>query len=101
CLSSTNLSWEHRIRAHLLEDYDRKVRPIFRGKNQVNVQFALKISRLVNVDTQEQLLVLDTWVIQRWKNEFLMWNASKYGDTDSVNFAPEEIWVPDIALYNK
>lgn len=49
CLCSTNLSWEHRIRAHLLEDYDRKVRPIFRGKNQVIVQFALKISRLVNV----------------------------------------------------
>lgn len=38
---------------------------------------------------------------QQWKNEFLMWNARKYGDTDSVNFAPEEIWVPDIALYNK
>ena len=49
CLCSTNLSWEHRIRADLLEDYDRKVRPILRGKNQVIVHFALKISRLVNV----------------------------------------------------
>ncbi|XP_068676875.1 neuronal acetylcholine receptor subunit alpha-7-like [Montipora foliosa] len=100
CLCSTNSSWEHRIRAHLLEDYDRKVRPVLRGKKQVVVNFALKISRLVHVDNQEQVLVLDTWVIQQWNNEFLQWNASEYGDTARVHFSPKEIWVPDIALYN-
>lgn len=100
CLCSTNSSWEHRIRAHLLEDYDRKVRPVLSGKKQVVVNFALKISKLVHVDNQEQVLVLDTWVIQQWNNEFLQWNASEYGDTTRVHFAPKEIWVPDIALYN-
>ena len=38
---------------------------------------------------------------QDWTNEFLTWNASDYGDVERVHFAPEEIWVPDIALLNK
>ena len=39
--------------------------------------------------------------LQEWRNEFLTWNASEYGDLERVHFAPDEIWVPDIALFNK
>ncbi|XP_022803048.1 neuronal acetylcholine receptor subunit alpha-7-like [Stylophora pistillata] len=99
-LGTTNSSWEHHIREDLLENYDRKVRPVLRGKRVVEVSFALRVSRLVKVDNKEQLVVLDTWVIQEWKNEFLTWNSSDYGDVDRVHFAPDEIWVPDIALFN-
>ncbi|KAL9951243.1 hypothetical protein ACROYT_G043869 [Oculina patagonica] len=97
---STNPSWEHHIRADLLDNYDRKVRPVLKGKREVEVLFALRISRLVKVDNQEQVVVLDTWVIQEWRNDFLMWNASEYGDVERIHFAPDEIWVPDIALFN-
>ncbi|KAL9967041.1 hypothetical protein ACROYT_G025198 [Oculina patagonica] len=100
CSGSTNSSWEHHIRADLLEDYDRKVRPVRQGKRAGEVLFALRVSRLVKVDNQEQIIVLDTWVIQEWVNEFLTWNASDYGDVDRIHFAPDEIWVPDIALFN-
>lgn len=99
-LCGTNTSFEHHIREDLLENYDRKVRPVLRGKKHVVVQFALRVSRLVKVDSQEQLVVLDTWVTQDWKNEFLTWNISDYGDVDRVHFGPDEIWVPDIALFN-
>lgn len=99
-IGSTNSSWEHLIRQDLLDNYDRKVRPVLRGKKSVKVQFALRIGRLVKVDNQEQLVILDTWVIQRWDNEFLTWNISDYGDVDRVHFEPREIWVPDIALFN-
>lgn len=77
-----------------------------------NLQNTIAKTTAFNCDTQDRygfkwgwprrdLSSLFIFFSQRWKNEFLMWNASKYGDTDSVNFAPEEIWVPDIALYNK
>jgi len=99
-LCSTNSSWEHHIRADLLDNYDRKVRPVRRGKRVVEVQFALRVGRLVKVDNQEQVVVMDTWVIQQWQNEFLQWNASDYDDVDRIHFAPDEIWVPDIALFN-
>lgn len=41
------------------------------------------------------------YLLQSWRNEFLTWNSSKYGDLQRVHFSPEEIWVPDTALFNK
>ena len=41
------------------------------------------------------------FIFQAWDNEFLTWNISDYGGLDRIHFAPDEIWVPDIALFNK
>ncbi|XP_078353787.1 neuronal acetylcholine receptor subunit alpha-5-like [Oculina patagonica] len=60
----------------------------------------MKISRLVKVDTKEQTVTLDTWVVQAWRNEFLVWEPKDFGGVSRVQFAQNEIWVPDISLYN-
>ena len=39
--------------------------------------------------------------LQQWKNDFLTWNASDYDNIQYIHFSPDEIWVPDIALFNK
>lgn len=98
-LGSSNASLEHQIRSALLDNYDMNVRPVI-GKKAVEVAFGMKISRLVKVDTKEQIVILDTWVIQMWKNEFLVWDSKAFGDIERVQFLPSEIWVPDISLYN-
>ena len=41
------------------------------------------------------------FISQAWDNEFLTWNINDYGGLDRIHFAPDEIWVPDIALCNK
>ena len=51
-LCSTNSSWEHHIRADLLNNYDRKVRPVREGRREVTVQFSLRVGRLVKVVRQ-------------------------------------------------
>lgn len=51
-LCSTNSSWEHHIRADLLNNYDRKVRPVREGRKEVTVQFSLRVGRLVKVVCQ-------------------------------------------------
>lgn len=96
---SSNLSFEHQIREQLLTDYDKQVRPVF-GNKTVEVSFSMKISRLVKVDTKEQIIILDTWVIQTWRNEFLVWKSNDFGGVSRVQFVPDEIWVPDISLFN-
>jgi len=53
-----------------------------------------------NLECQDHVWLL-SFDSQDWTNEFLTWNASNYGGVDRVHFAPEEIWVPDIALFNK
>ena len=49
---ASNQSFEHRIRAHLLENYDKTVRPVL-GNKSVEVSFAMRISRLVRVVSGE------------------------------------------------
>ncbi|KAJ7372924.1 hypothetical protein OS493_015379 [Desmophyllum pertusum] len=96
---SSNVSFEHQIREVLLTNYDKNVRPVI-GNKTVEVSFSMKISRLVKVDNKEQIITLDTWVIQTWKNEFLVWNSQDFGGVSRVQFVPDEIWVPDISLFN-
>ncbi|KAL9951290.1 hypothetical protein ACROYT_G043928 [Oculina patagonica] len=98
-LGGSNRSFEHQIRQQLLTDYDKNVRPVL-GNKTVEVAFGMKISRLVKVDTKEQTVILDTWVIQHWKNEFLVWEPNDFGGVSRVQFVPDEIWVPDISLFN-
>ena len=49
---ASNQSFEHQIRAHLLENYDKTVRPVL-GNKSVEVSFAMRISRLVRVVSAE------------------------------------------------
>ncbi|XP_031570460.1 neuronal acetylcholine receptor subunit beta-3-like [Actinia tenebrosa] len=95
----SNTSAEHSIRKLLLDDYDQAVLPI-RGGSPVDVEFGLKLNALQKVDSKEQLISVDTWVVMKWNNTFLYWDKSKYGGKDRVNFLPTEVWFPDIALHN-
>ena len=45
---ASNQSYEHKIRAYLLDNYDKTVRPVL-GNKSVEVSFSMKISRLVKV----------------------------------------------------
>ena len=35
-----------------------------------------------------------------WKDEFLSWNASQAADIDQLRLDIEDIWIPDIEVYN-
>ncbi|XP_028396793.1 neuronal acetylcholine receptor subunit alpha-7-like [Dendronephthya gigantea] len=36
-----------------------------------------------------------------WEDNTLRWNPSEYSGFSSINISPDEIWVPDIGLYNE
>ena len=36
----------------------------------------------------------------RWKDEFLSWNASQAGGIDQLRLDLDDIWIPDIEVYN-
>ena len=38
---------------------------------------------------------------QEWKDYKLAWNKSEYGNVQSIRIAPNDIWTPDILLYNR
>ena len=40
-------------------------------------------------------------LIQKWNDEYLSWNPNEFGGIKFINLPEEEVWTPDIVLYNK
>ncbi len=38
---------------------------------------------------------------QEWYDDKLRWDPSKYGGVDVLYIPSQQIWLPDIVLYNK
>lgn len=38
---------------------------------------------------------------QEWSDYKLKWDPSEYGGIESINVPAEQIWIPDIVLYNR
>ena len=42
----------------------------------------------------------DLFCLQRWTDEYLVWDPDEYDGITSVRLSSEKIWIPDIMLYN-
>ncbi|XP_031561148.1 neuronal acetylcholine receptor subunit alpha-9-like [Actinia tenebrosa] len=98
---ATRGTFEKELRDKLLGgDYDKTVRPVKDHNKPLNVSFGLRLSKLVELDTKNQLLVVDVWIVQSWNNPFLSWNESEHGGIHTLHIQPETMWVPDTVLYD-
>ncbi|EDO48133.1 predicted protein [Nematostella vectensis] len=88
------------LRADLLKDYDRIVGPVSHSpRSLLELTFVLKITKLNKVDTKNQVISVNAWVFQQWKDPSLQWDKAKY-NLHKTRFSPKEIWVPDVSLIN-
>lgn len=39
--------------------------------------------------------------VQEWFDHKLKWNPNEYGGIEDINLPAEQIWLPDIVLYNR
>ena len=46
-------------------------------------------------------MTVDAWIRMMWKDEHLSWNKTEYGGVNQLHFSDDELWRPDIMLYNK
>lgn len=40
-------------------------------------------------------------VSQQWYDHYLRWNQSEYPGVKNLRFTPDQVWTPDILLYNR
>ncbi|XP_026883198.1 neuronal acetylcholine receptor subunit beta-3a isoform X1 [Electrophorus electricus] len=83
----------------LFHGYQKWVRPVFHANDTITVRFGLKISQLVDVDEKNQLMTTNVWLWQEWTDCKLRWNPEDYGGITSIRVPSENIWLPDIVLY--
>ena len=91
---------ERRLISHLFDTYDRRLRPVKVNSESVNVTMNIKIFQLIAVNERQQSIEMSIWVRQSWNDPGLSWNETDFGDIKELHVNPENIWLPDIVLYN-
>lgn len=91
---------QQRLRNALLQNYDQSATPIEHHELPIHVQFGLVVIHF-DLDEHNSIMSLDAWIRLAWKDEHLVWDPNMYENIQQMHFRPEEIWLPDIVLYNK
>ncbi|XP_786682.3 neuronal acetylcholine receptor subunit alpha-3 [Strongylocentrotus purpuratus] len=86
--------------ANLTEDYNIFIRPVKNESDPVVVKFGLSISQLIAIDEKNQVMTTSVWVKHEWQDHHLMWNPEDYEGITELHIPAENIWRPDILLYN-
>ena len=80
--------------------YDKRVRPVEDFHNSIITSFSIKVNSLEFFKQPEEKIKFNVELDLYWKDEFLTWNSEMFNNVTSVNVNPENLWLPDIELYN-
>ncbi|CAG9764360.1 unnamed protein product [Ceutorhynchus assimilis] len=89
-----------RLYDDLLSNYNKLVRPVVNVSDALSVKIKLKLSQLIDVNLKNQIMTTNVWVEQSWYDYKLKWNPTDYGNVDMLHVPSDNIWRPDIVLYN-
>ncbi|KAJ8005029.1 hypothetical protein DPEC_G00142400 [Dallia pectoralis] len=84
----------------LLRDYNPMERPVANDSHPLTVRFTYTLLQVMNVDEKNQILTTNAWLQMEWYDHYLQWNQSEYPGVQSLRFTSDQIWTPDILLYN-
>lgn len=66
----------------------------------VYVKVGLQLIQLINVDEVNQIVTTNVRLKQQWRDVNLQWKPEDYGGVKQIRIPPEDIWHPDLVLYN-
>ncbi|KAM4600366.1 neuronal acetylcholine receptor subunit alpha-7-like, partial [Polymixia lowei] len=84
----------------LLRDYNPMERPVANDSQSLTVRFSFTLMQVVDVDEKNQILTTNAWLQMQWYDHYLQWNQSQYPGVKNLRFTPDQVWTPDILLYN-
>ncbi|XP_046848693.1 neuronal acetylcholine receptor subunit alpha-10-like [Xenia sp. Carnegie-2017] len=94
------------LMSHLVKTSSPSVLPVNESNKTTGRPLPLKMKigvtlyQIINVDNKNQIVTLALFMRQKWKNELLHWDESKYGGLKEINIGKNKLWVPDIYIYN-
>uniref|UniRef100_A0A158QII8 Neur_chan_LBD domain-containing protein n=1 Tax=Rodentolepis nana TaxID=102285 RepID=A0A158QII8_RODNA len=80
--------------------YNKLIRPRASGDGPTIVYLGLRPSQFIDVDEQKEVMRTLVWLEQEWQEPLLSWDPQKYENIQSIHIPAEELWRPDIVLYN-
>ncbi|XP_053717814.1 cholinergic receptor, nicotinic, alpha 11 isoform X2 [Synchiropus splendidus] len=85
---------------NLLKDYNRMERPVGNDSHPITVIFTLSLIQIMDVDEKNQVLTSNMWLRMSWYDHYLQWNQTEHPGVKNLRFTTDQIWTPDILLYN-
>ncbi|XP_030630769.1 neuronal acetylcholine receptor subunit alpha-7 [Chanos chanos] len=101
-LVKVSLQGEHQRRLYndLMKSYNPLERPVYNDSHSLTVHFSFSLMQIMDVDEKNQVLTTNIWLQLYWNDHYLQWNPSEYPGVTTVRFPANQIWKPDILLYN-
>uniref|UniRef100_A0A0R3S0J7 Neur_chan_LBD domain-containing protein n=1 Tax=Elaeophora elaphi TaxID=1147741 RepID=A0A0R3S0J7_9BILA len=91
---------EGQLYQDLLYDYNKIPRPIKNSTDVLTVNLGASLIRIIDVDEKNQILTTNLWLEMQWNDSKLTWDPSKYGGITTLHIPSDQIWTPDLVLYN-
>ncbi|XP_076028460.1 neuronal acetylcholine receptor subunit alpha-9-like [Oratosquilla oratoria] len=93
-------SGEHYLFNDLFRTYNRHIRPVTRSNEITYVFFEIALLNLIKLDTRNQVLMTNSEMIMKWYDHHLKWDPEEYENTTTIRVPYNDIWYPDVILYN-
>lgn len=93
------MSAKQRLRQHLLDGYDKLVHPVEDHKDAVKVALGLALIH-VDLNERQSFMLVDAWMRMSWVDTNLRWDPSLFDNANTMHFGAEDLWKPDVLLYN-
>ncbi|XP_062589897.1 acetylcholine receptor subunit alpha-like isoform X2 [Saccostrea cucullata] len=91
---------EIRLEQDLMRNYSKSIRPSQNHRDRLDVLLAVYLVGIVHVDERDQVLTFSCWFQMKWTDINLSWNPEEYDDVKVIHFNHDQIWKPDIIMYN-
>ena len=90
---------ENKLRSLLFNNYTKLERPVLDFGDNIKLKYGIEIKSLVRFDQKGETIEFNLWITQVWNDEYLTWNITEY-EYNYMNIYSEQIWIPDLELYN-
>ncbi|XP_069506671.1 neuronal acetylcholine receptor subunit alpha-7-like isoform X2 [Ambystoma mexicanum] len=92
--------YQRTLLKELMKDYNALERPVANDTHPLTVHFTLSLMQIMDVDEKNQVLTTNIMLQMYWYDFYLRWNQSDYPGVKNLRFASDQLWKPDILLYN-
>jgi nicotinic acetylcholine receptor, invertebrate len=89
-----------RLHDYLMKDYSTYIRPVNNSKDTVKVDVRLGYFWIEDLDEKNQVFTIRSYMRTYWKDFGLVWNSKDFDGISQTRIPPNEIWIPDISVYN-
>ncbi|XP_012934701.1 nicotinic acetylcholine receptor alpha 1 subunit isoform X1 [Aplysia californica] len=80
--------------------YNKLIRPVGNNTDKLVVKLGIRLSQLIDIDEKNQIMTTNVWLRQEWNDLGLRWNPKEYHGIQEFLVPSEEVWRPDVVLFN-